>query len=67
MKKNIGRVDRVIRIIFGLALLSLTFIGPKTMWGLIGFIPLITAVVNFCPVYALFGMNTCSLEERKQH
>lgn len=67
MKKNIGRVDRVIRIILGLALLSLTFIGPKTMWGLIGFLPLITAIVNFCPVYAILGMNTCSLEERKQH
>jgi hypothetical protein len=55
---NVGNIDRVLRIIVGLGLLSLIFVGPKTMWGLIGLIPLITAFVGFCPLYRIFGLST---------
>jgi hypothetical protein len=65
MTKNIGETDKAFRIVFGLAILAITFIGPKTLWGLLGFIPLITGLVNFCPLYSLMGINTCSLEHRK--
>lgn len=58
MSLNVGAVDRVIRIVLGLALLSLVFVGPKTMWGLIGIVLLATAWVSFCPLYALFGWST---------
>jgi hypothetical protein len=58
MEANVGKTDRMIRIVVGLALLSLVFVGPKTMWGLVGLVPLATAFINFCPAYKLLGLNT---------
>lgn len=60
MTRNVGTVDRVIRLVAGLAILSLVFVGPRTLWGLVGLVPLLTAVVGWCPPYAIFGINTCS-------
>lgn len=59
MNKNVGSVDRGLRIVAGLVLLSLTVIGPKTLWGLIGIVPLLTALIGWCPAYTLFGIRTC--------
>jgi cadmium resistance protein CadD (predicted permease) len=56
---NVGNVDRVVRIVVGLALLALVFVGPQTLWGLIGLVPLATGLARKCPGYALLGMNTC--------
>jgi hypothetical protein len=58
MEANVGKTDRMIRIVVGIALLSLVFVGPKTMWGLVGLVPLATAFINFCPAYKLLGLNT---------
>ena len=58
MEANVGKTDRMIRIVGGIALLSLIFVGPKTMWGLVGLVPLATAFINFCPAYKLLGVNT---------
>jgi len=57
--KNVGTVDKVIRIILGLVLLALVFVGPQTPWGWIGIIPLATGLIGFCPLYSVFGINTC--------
>jgi Protein of unknown function (DUF2892) len=59
MTQNVGKIDRLIRIIVGLAILSLTIIGPQTLWGLLGLIPLGTALIGWCPPYAMLGINTC--------
>jgi hypothetical protein len=59
MTHNEGTVDRFIRIVLGLALLSLVFVGPHTWFGLLGLIPLATGVVGFCPLYRVFGLHTC--------
>lgn len=59
MLHNVGGFDRALRVVLGLVLLSLIFIGPKTWWGLIGLVPLGTAVIGFCPVYLPFGFKTC--------
>lgn len=59
MKTNEGRLDRILRVVFGLAVLSLAFVGPQTPWAYLGLIPLVTGLVGFCPVYALLGINTC--------
>ncbi|PTQ55095.1 MAG: hypothetical protein BSOLF_0368 [Candidatus Carbobacillus altaicus] len=58
MPQNIGTVDRVIRAIIGIILLVLVFTGPKTMWGWIGLIPLLTALLGYCPLYQIFGIST---------
>jgi len=59
MDKNVGSLDRGLRIVAGLVLLSLTVIGPKTAWGLVGILPLLTALMSWCPAYTLFGIRTC--------
>ncbi len=58
MEANVGQTDKMIRIVAGVLLLSLVFIGPKSWWGLIGLVPLLTALINFCPAYTLLGVNT---------
>ena len=65
MKQNVGKIDRWIRIVLGIALLSLTaFLSGGIRWiGLIGLIPLITGILNFCPIYAIFGLSTKKTKE----
>ena len=64
MIKNVGQVDRVIRIVVGLLLISLVFIGPQTVWGWIGIIPLATAFISFCPAYRLFGISSAKKQDQ---
>jgi hypothetical protein len=63
MRANEGGLDRAVRVIVGLAILSLAFVGPQTPWGYLGVIPLLTGLVGFCPAYALFGINTCGVRK----
>jgi hypothetical protein len=59
MKKNVGSVERVIRVIAGIAILSLAFVGPQSPWAYLGIIPLVTGLMGSCPAYALLGISTC--------
>ena len=63
MSRNEGTIDRALRIILGLVLLSLVFVGPQTMWGLIGIIPLATGLMGYCPLYQIIGLNTCPMKK----
>ena len=58
LPKNEATIDRVIRVVLGVVLLSLTVIGPHTMWGLLGLVPLFTGLVGSCPLYTVFGFST---------
>ena len=57
--KNEGKVDRVLRVLIGLGLLSLVFVGPQTAWGWIGIVPLVTGLLGNCPLYSILGINSC--------
>lgn len=59
MVKNAGTIDRATRILIGLGLLALAFVGPKTASGLIGVIPIATALIGWCPRYSLLGLKAC--------
>ena len=61
MKANEGSFDRIIRVILGLIVLSLWFVlqGNAKYLAFIGLIPLITAILGWCPLYSIFGINTC--------
>jgi hypothetical protein len=59
--KNVGSIDRILRIVVGLGLISLVFVGPQTPWGWIGVVPLLTAAISFCPLYTLIGIRTCPI------
>lgn len=53
---NISGIGRAFRVVVGLVLLALVFVGPQTLWGLIGLVPLLTGVLGYCPVYTLVGL-----------
>ena len=63
MKKNIHPIERALRVIVGLALISMAFIGPKSPWFFLGIIPVITGFIGWCPPYAILGMSTCKMKE----
>lgn len=58
MKTNIGPIDRTIRILIGLSVLATGYL-LDSWWGLVGVIPILTAIVRFCPAYLPLGINTC--------
>ena len=62
MTANIGNIDRVIRIVAGLALIVWALAGGPA-WAWIGLVPLATGLFKFCPVYRLFGINSCGLKK----
>ena len=66
MGKNVGGIDRVLRIVLGLALLAGFFLNADATyrWAyLIGIVPLLTGLMGSCPAYSLFGMNTCPMKK----
>ncbi|MHA7887435.1 YgaP family membrane protein [Roseicyclus sp.] len=62
MPRNEGTIDRALRILIGLGLLAIVFVGPQTPWGWVGLVPLATGLVGYCPLYRLLGINTCALK-----
>lgn len=63
MKCNSGTIDRTLRIIIGVVLLTLVATGTVGVWGWIGIVPLITGAVGFCPAYTILGLNTCTIKK----
>ena len=61
---NEGTADRAVRVVAGVGLLSLAFVGPATPWGYLGLVPLVTGLVGTCPLYSLFGWTTCPIPRR---
>lgn len=64
MKTNVGGIDRILRIVIGLVLIALTVTGTIGIWGWLGVVPLATGAIGWCPPYAIFGWNTCSMKNR---
>ena len=66
MKVNVGGIDRVLRIVVGIGLLSLVFVleGSARYWGLVGILPLVTGLFRFCPAYSIFGLSSCPMEQK---
>ncbi len=60
MEKNIGTVDKALRILVGLVLIALVFVGPQTAWGWIGLPVILIAAFGWCPLYKVLGVSTCS-------
>ncbi|SCK28070.1 Protein of unknown function [Variovorax sp. HW608] len=63
MTRNVGTIDRVLRIALGLLLVGLAFTGTVGPWGYIGLVPLLTGLAGRCPAYSLFGFRTCGAGE----
>jgi hypothetical protein len=63
VKKNVGGVDRVVRIIAGTVLVAVVFVGPHTPWGWLGLVPLATGLIGWCPLYGVLGFGTCPVRK----
>ena len=63
MKINEHVIDRALRVIAGLVLITLAATGTVGVWGWIGVLPLVTGLVGFCPGYAILGMSTCTMKK----
>jgi hypothetical protein len=63
MTSNVGGIDRIARIVLGLVLIGLTVTGTIGVWGWLGVVPLATGALGWCPPYAIFGINTCSMKK----
>jgi hypothetical protein len=64
-KTNEGSLDRAVRALLGIGLISIVFVGPQTPWGWLGVIPLATSLMGWCPLYSLLGINTCGVRAAK--
>jgi hypothetical protein len=64
MNANVGGIDRILRIVVGIAVLSLFFVleGNARYWALIGIVPILTGTFRFCPAYLPFGISTCAVK-----
>lgn len=63
MKINVGNIDRILRIVAGIILITLAATDLFKPWGWIGVVPLLTGIFKFCPAYSLLGMNTCPMKK----
>jgi hypothetical protein len=64
LPNNESTLDRGVRVLLGLGVLSLAFVGPHTAWGYLGLVPVATGLLGSCPLYTLFGLSTCSMKKR---
>ena len=64
MKSNVGGIDRILRIVICLTLIGLATSGGVGTWGYLGFLPLLMGLAGWCPPYAFFGWNTCSIKNK---
>ena len=64
LPSNEHPIDRAVRVLLGIGLLSLVFVGPQTPWGWLGLIPLLTGALGSCPLYTVFGIGTCEVKPR---
>lgn len=63
MSANVGNIDRIIRILAGLALIAWAAFFGGPVWAWIGVLPLATGIFRVCPAYSLIGVNTCGLKK----
>lgn len=68
MTRNVGRIDRALRIVVGVVVFFFFFLlePPQNAIGLLGLLPLGTAIIGWCPPYRIFGINSCTAAEREQ-
>lgn len=67
MNKNVGGIDRGLRVAAGIVLLVITALGYIGPWGWLGVVPIITALISFCPLYTVLGISTCPVKKQELH
>ena len=62
MKKNIHPIERIVRVLVGLGLISMAFVGPQSIWFMLGVVPVLTGLSGWCPPYKMLGISTCKMK-----
>ncbi len=62
LARNEGKIDRTLRVLLGVVLIALVFVGPQTPWGWVGLVPLLTGLAGSCPLYSVLGIDTCKVK-----
>lgn len=60
MRYNVGSIERIVRVVVGLGVLSLAFVGPASPWGYLGLVLVVTGLAGWCPMFAMFSTTTCN-------
>jgi len=63
MKCNVGKTDKIVRWIIGIVAIALG-VYLKSWWGAVGLIPIVTALMGFCPIYTIVGLSSCKVEKK---
>lgn len=63
MTRNEGKLDRILRLTAGVVLVGLAATGTVGVWGWVGVVPLATGAMGWCPLYSIFGINTCAVKQ----
>ena len=61
--RNVHNIERIVRVLVGIGILSLAFVGPATPWGFIGIVPIVTGLAGTCPLYTVLGFSTCPVKK----
>ncbi len=64
MQANVGGIDRILRIVVGIVLITLAATGSVGLWGWIGVVPLLTGLIRWCPLYPLLGISSCPMKKQ---
>jgi hypothetical protein len=59
MNKNVGGIDRTVRVVVGVSLVALAATGTVGAWGYVGIVPILTGAIGWCPAYLPFGFSSC--------
>jgi glyoxylate carboligase len=62
MTKNVGGIDKILRLVLGAALIGATALDVLPVWGYIGIVPVVTSLMGWCPLYPLFGFSSCPVK-----
>jgi hypothetical protein len=65
LPRNEHTLDRALRVVLGLGLLAMVFVGPRTAWGWLGVVPLLTGILGSCPIYTVLGIGTCPIDTKR--
>ncbi|MCU0648010.1 MAG: DUF2892 domain-containing protein [Gemmatimonadaceae bacterium] len=65
MTRNVGTIDRIVRLAIAAMVLPFAFIGPATPWAFLGVIPLVTGLIGSCPLYSVLGFSSCPMRPTK--
>jgi hypothetical protein len=64
LPRNVHNIERVVRVLVGIGIVSMAFVGPETPWAYLGIVPIVTGLIGTCPLYTVCGFGTCAMNKK---